>query len=438
MSELRVSLCLDRRSVARCLALLVAVAAVGVASAAGLRVSGSVEDESGKPVEGAEIVLTPVDESGQPTAAAVSRIRTNKKGKYVFGFATPGAYLVTATENDRQIVAATVRMRNADRKTVYGPDGAIEDRSGEVDPANPSVFVGIPRDAFYVEVDVTIGKPKVAAPAAAAAPGSIEQEILDSGLGKEVEAIVASIDAKQYEAALQETETLIAANPALAPLHYVKGFALVKLGRLSEAEAPLREALRLDPEIAGAAGLLGQALGEQGKYDEAVVALRQELQRQGESGPRASLLLGLGQALMETGKPEEAVAALEEALRIAPEDPDVRVQLIDAYTRSGRNEDAERLMGGDMDAGAAAILHYNVAANMLRSQKWEKAAEHLRKALELDPALHVCHKYLGESYLGLGKSDEAIKSFEAYLAAEPSASDAAETRKLIDALKKSR
>lgn len=401
----------------------------------GVKISGETVDEAGAPLVGVTVVLTPVDANWQPSGGMVARVSSNKKGRFAFGFAKAGDYVLSAELEGKQIASATVQMRDHERKPVYGPDGVIEDKTAAVDPANPVVALSVPRDASTVQVTLTFGEAGAAA-AGGGAP-AMGSQIVGSGLGDEVEAVLARIEARQYQAALDEIDALIAGNPELAPLYYLKGFTLVRKEQLAEAEQALRTCLALDPAIIGASGLLGQILGQQGQYAEAAEFMRRELDNTADPLARAPLLLGLGQALLETGDVPGAVAALEEARAIDPQNPDTRVQLIDAYIRSGNEEGAEKLLAEETDPRAGAILHFNLAAKMLRAEQWEKGAEHLRQALALDPGLAEAHNYLAQAYLALGRRADAIAEYEAYVAAAPEAHDAEQTRRIINALRQS-
>lgn len=409
----------------------------GAALAQGdLRISGHVTDGSGAVMQDVQIVLTEMGPSGVPTSSArVIRSKTNKKGKFTFAFAKPGDYLLSVEGSELQVVSATVKIRGADRKPVYAPEGMIEDRTSAVPAANPTIGLGIPGDAFYVTVDLTLGEPPPAATTAGA--DEVAEQIVGSGLGQDVEAILAKFEARQFQAGLGEVEALIADDPELAPLHYLKGFALVKLGRLAPAETALRRALELDPDIEGVPGLLGRILGEQGRYEEAVTALSAALERAERPEQRAPLTLALGQALLETGQVERAVTVLEEAYSLNGQNETSRVQLVDAYIRAGRDEDAERVMGEDMQSEQAAALHYNLAANLLRAEQWEKGAHHMELALALQPGLAEAHKHLAQAYLAQGDRERALAEYEAYLAQAPEAEDAEQTGRLIDMLRRS-
>ena len=417
------------------LVLALAISVSAALAQSGLRLTGHVEDEAGAAVPRMTVVVTPVDPAGNPSGGPVLRAKTSKAGKFTFGFVKPGDYLLSIESDGLQPKTAAVRMRDENRKPVYTPDGPVEDRSGPIDPARPVVGLGIPGEAYVVEVDLVVGEP-VAAAASGASSLDIGAQLVASNLGAEVEEILAQLEAGQYEFVAVEVSKLIAVNPELAPLHYLYGYTQVKLGRLPEAETSLREAIRLSPDIAGASGLLGQILGQQGKFEEAVPALRHELTLADSSIPRASLLLSLGQALLEVDKVDEAVTALEEAQRLDPNSDLTRVQLVDAYTRSGNSEGAERILSEGLDPESAAVLHFNLAANMLRQERWDEGAKHMRQALADNPSLTDAHKYLAQAYLAKGDQPTAVAEFKAYVEAAPDAADAGQIRQIIEALEK--
>jgi tetratricopeptide (TPR) repeat protein len=403
----------------------------------GLKLGGVIEDASGAPVPAIAVVLTPVDSLGNPTSGVVTRVKSNKKGKFTFGFAKAGDYKLSIESDVLQLKAVSISMRDADRKPVYGPDGLIEDLTGAVDPADPVIRLGIPREAYLVQVDLTVGEPSAPTASSRNVSAEIGAELAASNLGAEVEALLVRLQAQQYEAVAGEVQTLIEKNPELAALHYLHGYALVMMEDLPGAEISLREALRLSPEIDGASGLLGQILGGQGRFEEAIAALRHELDLPDNTTPRAPLLLALGQALLEVDRVDEAQVALEEALELEPDNEVTRVQLVDAYIRSGKDKQAEELLNVGLDKKSGAILHFNLAANMLRNERWEQGAEHMRQALVMDPGLVDAHRYLAQAYLALNRQPEAVEEFRAYVAAAPDAPDAGQIHQLIKALAQS-
>ena len=87
-------------------------------------------------------------------------------------------------------------------------------------------------------------------------------------------------------------------------------------GKLAEAEAHCREALRLQPDLAGAHNNLGVALQEQGKLNEALAHYQEALRLQ----PDVYLPhFNIGNVLSLSGRVEEAISSYRRALRLKPD-----------------------------------------------------------------------------------------------------------------------
>jgi tetratricopeptide (TPR) repeat protein len=157
-------------------------------------------------------------------------------------------------------------------------------------------------------------------------------------------------DPRFLDMATQEFRDAIVAQPAYAEAHSNLALALVRKGRLKDAEAEAREALRLNPFYAQAAHNLGNILIMQNRLTEAEDALRQAtrlrpafaeahndlgyvLQRQGKMAEAvqefrhavadqpgyAVALSNLGSALTALGRYPEAIQALRQAVAVAPD-----------------------------------------------------------------------------------------------------------------------
>jgi protein O-mannosyl-transferase len=96
---------------------------------------------------------------------------------------------------------------------------------------------------------------------------------------------------------------------------YERANALRDQGRLADAEAAYREAIRLDPAFAGARINLGIALAMRGVADEAASQLSEAIRL--DPGD-ASAHYNLGALLARQGRTTEAKAQFEETLRISP------------------------------------------------------------------------------------------------------------------------
>jgi tetratricopeptide (TPR) repeat protein len=102
------------------------------------------------------------------------------------------------------------------------------------------------------------------------------------------------------------------------------GGALAVEGKLSEAVAECREAIRLKPDFAEAHGNLGNALSEQGHWAEAAAEYRAAIRLKPDHAPGH---LSLGTALQREGKLAEAVPEYREAIRLKPDSAEAHCNL---------------------------------------------------------------------------------------------------------------
>ena len=111
--------------------------------------------------------------------------------------------------------------------------------------------------------------------------------------------------------------------------------ALAELGRLDEAVAGFRHAVRLKPDFAEAHGNLGFALRNLGRLDEALATLRLAIQLK----PDAALAYNnLGITLVDLGRMDEAIASFRQSVRLQPEFADAHKNLGIASLLSGNLE----------------------------------------------------------------------------------------------------
>jgi eukaryotic-like serine/threonine-protein kinase len=112
--------------------------------------------------------------------------------------------------------------------------------------------------------------------------------------------------------------------PGQARRHIGLGGALAVEGKLSEAVAECREAIRLNPDLAEAHNNLGNALGEQAKWAEAAAEYREAIRLKPDL---AAGHLGKGTALQRQGKLVEAAPAFREAIRLDPRSAEAHCNL---------------------------------------------------------------------------------------------------------------
>lgn len=103
------------------------------------------------------------------------------------------------------------------------------------------------------------------------------------------------------------------------------GVILRQRRQFAAAAAAHRKALELAPDDPGILGNLGNALKDDGRFDEAIAIKRRVVELMGPG--KAEPLHSLGIALRDAGRLDEADAVFAQALELAPGDPEIRFNL---------------------------------------------------------------------------------------------------------------
>src|SRR4028119_1990355 len=99
-----------------------------------------------------------------------------------------------------------------------------------------------------------------------------------------------------------------------------KANSLLEKGNYAEALKAYEQAIRINPNSAGAWGGRGEALYELKQYSEAIASY----QRAVNLDPKLTAAwVGLGNALDDAGNSEKALTAYEQALRLSPNSPTI-------------------------------------------------------------------------------------------------------------------
>ena len=146
---------------------------------------------------------------------------------------------------------------------------------------------------------------------------------------------------RRYEQALARFKRVLESNPSLALA--LDGFveAALELQRFDEARQVVSEGLKAAPNDHRGYYRLALIDDRSGAASaaEAEPLLRRALEGDPRFAPAYSLL---GKALLQLERPEEAALMLETALRLNPADRLGRIQLARAYRVLGRDDDAKR------------------------------------------------------------------------------------------------
>jgi tetratricopeptide (TPR) repeat protein len=257
----------------------------------------------------------------------------------------------------------------------------------------------------------------------------------------------------EYEAAIHWIAKALGIQDTNAVFHSNLGAAYRATGRLLEAEACYRQALRLRPDFAEAHNNLGNVLERRGRLKEAVaryqlaillrpdyaeapknlrVALHEHERGRGDetapgADPPASAKADEARALHELaiacGKQRNlalVVAHCQEALQL---DPD----FAEAYLTRG----VALAKQGKLDEAITAFLHalrvrpdyveayVDLGAALREQGKLDRSVAFLQHAIRLKPELADAHNKLGLAFFEQGKLDEAAQSYKEALRLKP-------------------
>jgi Flp pilus assembly protein TadD len=159
----------------------------------------------------------------------------------------------------------------------------------------------------------------------------------------------------------------------LAPQHpdvlYVEGVLSLKQRNWTRAEESLERATQMDPTLAPAYAALGMALCDQGKYENAIVALEKSLELSAAGTWEARW--ALAKAYYERARYDQALTMSQEALSQSNgKMPEVALLVAQALTAVGRYEDSAQVLraylkdhGNERGAATAKRWLKGLAAN---------------------------------------------------------------------------
>lgn len=225
-----------------------------------------------------------------------------------------------------------------------------------------------------------------------------------------------------------------------------RGWQFLQGGDLRSAEREFTAAAKASPQSAGPDAALGYLALARGRADNALAAFDRALARDAQL---VSALVGRGYALVELKREGEAVASFEAALKTDPTltDLQARVDVIrfratqdllaraKSATDAGRLDDAraayEQAIAASPDS---AFLYRDLAAVERRGGLTDRAIEHLRRAVELEPGDARALAALGELLEQSGDVVAALSMYEAAAKADPSVVPAATLGRVRDAV----
>jgi len=158
--------------------------------------------------------------------------------------------------------------------------------------------------------------------------------------------------------------------------------------------------------------------------------------------------LKLGTVYMDLEQWDKARNALEETLQFDPKAANAFFALSEIYLRQNKLSEAEQVLTKGLEIDDRSFLgHLNLArvnweqARQIKDLNQakpvlEKCYQEVKQALLLNPNLPGAHLLKGNLLLRVARTSEAVSEFDEYLRLEPNGPMAAETRALVDKIKK--
>ncbi len=233
--------------------------------------------------------------------------------------------------------------------------------------------------------------------------------------------------------ALAEARAAIRARPTHASAHFTAGSLWRQLDNLEGALACFRESARLRPRHADSHGMVGAVLIRLRRYEEAIEPLRKAAELDPDTAHHWS---NLGMVYRQLRRNDEAIEAYEAGLRRHQEDVGLLNNLAVAYRRARRNEEAIILLQQAIEhheADANADIHFNLAVVLRASERCDDALPHYRKAIDLGRDDEGVLFDLAICYEQVGENDAAIRTYERYIE-KVSGSDPAAAQRARDTI----
>lgn len=268
----------------------------------------------------------------------------------------------------------------------------------------------------------------VLVPSVAAAEAETAQSLIEAGQRK-----FAAGDFAGAVAAFSRAQVL---SPRDATPLFLRGSAQQRLGKLAEAEADLRAALRLDPKLPNAFEIKAElaAILTDSKRPKDAAELLEQLVRDRPDHFDSLYNLGLAREALQDFAAAAAVYA--RAVSKKPTEIDARVRLIESLRKAGRY--AEALTAGKEALTLAQRLSApaNVQAGILdelglaqrRLGDLKTAEASFRSALAQAPTLHGIRLHLATTLAAAGRCPDALREAASLPSAAPFAAPVAKLR----------
>jgi eukaryotic-like serine/threonine-protein kinase len=186
-----------------------------------------------------------------------------------------------------------------------------------------------------------------------------------------------------------------AMNPNLAPVRETLGKIYQQTGKFDEALAEYHRAVELNPMAIGASYRIGKIYASQEKYAQAEEAFKRVIARMPSFWLGYS---GLGELYYNQGKFKEAATQYQKVIDLMPDNPLGYEGLGGAYEQMGNYKDAITIFNKGLQVKPSPEIWSDLGAAYMFTGENGKAAEAMRKAVDLNPHDHTLWRNLADSY----------------------------------------
>lgn len=211
----------------------------------------------------------------------------------------------------------------------------------------------------------------------------------------------------------------LAGPESSAVFDFALGTALFQCGDLTNARPWLESAVAKHPDYLRAWKNLGFVSLRLGDYAGAIRALSRAMELGGADGATLGML---GFAHLQAGRPVAAAAATEQALVFRPDDLALQMQLLQAWSASGRLEPALKLVDEILAAhpDRAALWTWKAKLHLMRDERAEAAVAY-ETVRRLGAARAEDLFTLADLYVLLGTPETALPVYQEALEKDPAA-----------------
>ncbi len=220
---------------------------------------------------------------------------------------------------------------------------------------------------------------------------------------------LARLSLDDYSKAVSFFEKAVEVDPSYAEAWYQAGFCYGMLGLHQEALKASKRAVSLRPDWAEAWLNVGTSSFALGQFKDAVEAYRQATKL---DPSNADALYALGISLGKLNRQEEEILAYKRAIVQKPDHTGALERLGLAYFKQKRFNDAIQIFDLLKNYKQDALIYNYLGESYLEVGKMNEAINAFNSALSLNPSLDRARYGLGRTYLKIGDRDAAYLQYE--------------------------